>query len=126
MLTSQQRKLIRDRIHAHKRQDKRKGRDWSNNLTLDDFLRLWQEQNGRCFYTGLEMTIGQKGSKVEVSIDRLECSKPHTADNCVLACASLNFGRGDKPVKEFCDYLEGMNMLHPDTRAKLRARGLEA
>ena len=40
------------------------------------------------------------------SMERLDCSKPYTIDNCVLVCLGTNLGRNDLPLESYLNYLE--------------------
>lgn len=112
-LTTSELRLIRNRINAHRVQDKRKGRNPSNNLTVKDWLAMWEYQQGKCWWTGMPMTIE------EASVDRLDCNKPHTADNCVLTLASINFKRKDTNVLTYAQYLYELGLLEPTAAAIL-------
>lgn len=117
-------KLLKDRLNAHRVQDKRKGRDYSNNMTFAQFQQKLQEQEGKCFWTGKQMTVGETGA-AEVSIDRIDCSLGHTVDNTILVCASLNFSRGNKSILQFAQYLRLLGLLSADNLQQLQEYELQ-
>lgn len=40
-----------------------------------------------------------------MSLDRIDNSKLHTADNCQLVCMAIQFGRSDKTIEEVKNYI---------------------
>jgi len=41
----------------------------------------------------------------KMSLDRIDNSKLHTADNCQLVCMAIQFGRSDKTIEEVKNYI---------------------
>ena len=107
-------KKIRDRCNAYRVQDKRKGRDYNNNVKYEQFMQIYEEQQGTCWYTGLPLTLE------DASLERIDCSKGHSYDNCVLIEARLNFSRGNKDIVTFCKYLDQLGILVADASEALR------
>jgi hypothetical protein len=59
-----------------------------NNLTIEDLKEKWEQQNGMCAYTGIELVLPINSCKPNpdvsykmASIDRIDSSKPYTKDN---------------------------------------------
>lgn len=88
----------------------RKGLPWSywllkkafrrgkGKLDIDtDYLEtLLKEQDGRCFWTGVVMSLEGCGSSqklYEISIDRINNSKGYRIGNCTLTSRGINLGR---------------------------------
>ena len=46
------------------------------------------------------------------SIERLDNSKPHTKENCVLVCLPLNYGRCSTSLDLFLRHLENIKKTH--------------
>ena len=70
---------------------------YENTLTADDLEYLWQKQEGRCYWLGIEMSLEDlfiKDSPFAVSTDRIDCSQGYTLDNVVLTTRFANRGRG--------------------------------
>lgn len=68
-----------------------------------DLFNMWEEQKGKCYYTGYEMTYefahyksGKPSEKTayQVSCDRLDNDGGYTKDNCVLCCSVVNKMKG--------------------------------
>lgn len=67
-----------------------------NTITAEELDKLYEQQNGKDYYTGLPFN-----SKEEVSADRIDCSKPYTKDNIVLTSVKINMMRHDLEIPEF-------------------------
>lgn len=66
-----------------------------------DFIKsIWNEQNGKCYYTGDEMTQ-QLGNENSMSIDRVNSNKDYTKDNVVLCCYRVNVCKNNLNREEF-------------------------
>lgn len=86
----------------------RNGTEWS--ITLGDINRMCDEQNGRCFYTGLQMRVAPhladydahiKGDPLAISIDRRESSIGYIASNVVLCCRFINYAKNEYNEERF-------------------------
>lgn len=76
-------------------------------LTTEELLELFVEQDGKCALSGVEMTCNlEKGKifKTNASIDRIVAGGPYTKDNVQLVCRALNSWRGDTDLVEFIDW----------------------
>ena len=70
------------------------------------FKTQFKKQNGKCFYTDIKMIITTKSRFLfKPSIERIECNKTYTKENCVLVCLSTNLGRNDFPLKNYLEYI---------------------
>lgn len=117
--TPEQRKLIQGRIAAYRRYDKQKFNTVVGSITYSEYLELIIEQRAICYWTGREMTITE-GLPTDVSLDRLDNSKPHTKDNTVLCQRAVNLGRNDATVLEFTRWLYTMGILNPELIQELK------
>ena len=61
---------------------------------------LFTTQNGRCFYTGLEMTRTRDG-KFSISVDRTDNNKGYIPSNVVLCCWFVNAMKSEFCMDEF-------------------------
>ncbi len=77
----------------------KRNRDFS--LTPEWTLRQYEKQEGKCFYTGIQMTFdhGNGRSWSNASIDRVDSSKGYTPDNCVLCCTGFNLMKTNLPIE---------------------------
>jgi hypothetical protein len=60
-------------------------------LTKDDFIRIWKNQQGRCYYSGIAMSHSP-ASDWRASPERLDETRGYVAGNCVLIVGELNTG----------------------------------
>ena len=63
--------------------------------TIDDIMKIWKDQSGRCAVSGIQMTWA-KGSVLSTSItlDRIDPFSGYTASNIRLVCHAVNAFRG--------------------------------
>jgi hypothetical protein len=64
-------------------------------LSTNDLLRLANRADGQCEITGIRFEVVETSRKWDrqpwtASIDRIDCSKGYTFDNCRLVCAAVN------------------------------------
>lgn len=77
-----------------------KNKGWEFQLTVDYLVKLWQDQDGKCYYTGLDLTIRKK-QRNTYSIDRIDSNKGYIDGNVCFCCASVNRMKMDKSLPEF-------------------------
>lgn len=84
-------------------------------LTIEFLLELLDKQEGKCYYSGIQMEFVQWGNgrnNYSVSIDQVEPSKGYTKDNIVLCCWGVNQGKGNMSAGEYirlCKCVAGIN-----------------
>jgi hypothetical protein len=78
-------------------------------LTLDDLLDVWENQEGKCVYTGWDLeTISWKKrfrNPRQISIDRIDCNLGYTKENIQLVCMIANLAKNnftDDQLFDFC------------------------
>jgi CRISPR/Cas system Type II protein with McrA/HNH and RuvC-like nuclease domain len=88
-----------------------------------EFLQnLFTKQNGKCAYTGHEMTIVRKDAGQNLrddyatTIDRVDPTRGYTKDNVVLCCLWINVAKNTFPLgvfvtncKEFLNHISIKN-----------------
>lgn len=83
-------------------------------LTSSFLMKMWNDQNGRCSISGVEMTcIKFKGRvSTNISIDRRDPRKGYTRSNVHLVCDLVNMMKRTLPLKDFiswCDLISEKN-----------------
>lgn len=73
------------------------------NLTKEHLHKLWDEQEGRCFYTGIEMTYASDRADTAVSIDRMKPELGYVEGNVVLASWAFNRMKQDFTLDDLAD-----------------------
>lgn len=98
---------IKRRVLKLKSDCKRKGIEF--NLTKEFLYNLWKKQNGKCFYTNLEMnnSLKQKGfqSWNSPSLDRLNPDKGYVENNVVWCTFAVNSFKQSLTYQDFMDQL---------------------
>ena len=71
-------------------------------ITSHDLMELYNKQNGKCYYTGIQMKLLSDTERdlFLMSIDRTDSSKGYTNDNVVLCCWGINVLKGQHSEKD--------------------------
>ena len=77
------------------------------------FLKeLWEKQNGRCPYTGIQMILPEskknfrKCRSIEkASLDRIDSSKGYIKGNVEFVCQGINFAKHDYSKEEVLQFV---------------------
>ena len=85
-----------------------KGIHWA--ITAMDIERLYQEQGGKCYYSGITMDYANtkggyekimKGNPLAMSIDRRDSSIGYTPENIALCCRFINYAKNSYSETQF-------------------------
>lgn len=79
-------------------------RDPNAEITAEYIEYLWDKQQGKCIYSGFQMTK-DPGDKDVWSVDRVDSSKGYTLDNVVLCSRAVNMMKQDLPLDRFFEYV---------------------
>jgi len=65
-------------------------------LTLEDLKDIWDNQKGKCPYTGYDMLLNTynaryKNNMLVASLDRIDSSKGYVKDNVEFVCVAINY-----------------------------------
>lgn len=93
--------------------DRAKYKSLEFDLTIEYLHYLWEKQNGKCYYSGLQMTY-ERNDIHAVSIDRINSSLGYTKDNVVLACSTINVMKNSHSIDEFINLCRSV-VEHADT-----------
>ena len=89
------------KFYQAKYRSKVKNREFE--LLVNDVVKQWEKQNGKCYYTGLDMTIAPNNWN-HFSIDRINSLEGYTTDNIVLCTHIVNLMKNDLPHDIFLEY----------------------
>lgn len=79
-----------------------KKRNLACDITILDLQDLYVKQDGKCYYTGRQLSLSPKALRtVKASIDRLDSSKGYTLDNIVFCSAIINVMKNTLTEAEF-------------------------
>lgn len=98
--------LIRRTINSTKyRANKKK---WQHNLTEQQLLELYKQQNGQCYYSGLPIQLNAINTQPRyvASLDRIDSTKGYTIDNVVWTSQLVNIMKSTLSVNEFYDIIQ--------------------
>lgn len=75
--------------------------------------KLFDLQEGKCFYTKFPMTISRgEHSPFKLTVDRIDPKKGYVVENVVLCCSAINSLKGTMSVEEFKSFiLKGFPLL---------------
>lgn len=95
--------IVRCSIQNWKLKCKRRG--WDFDVSLDYLVSLWNEQDGRCFYTGEELSLNRgKSQWNSASLDRMDSSRGYVKGNVVWTSRLVNSSKGQRNVDEFVGF----------------------
>ncbi len=90
--------IFKVRYNAAKHRAKRKGIAF--NITIKELETIFKKQKGKCFYSGLDMTLIEDDRYV-LSIDRVDSSIGYILSNVVLVCSVVNSMKNDLSFTDF-------------------------
>lgn len=70
------------------------------NIPEEYLCELWDNQDGKCYYSGLSMTY-DRNDLYTVSIDRIDSSKGYIIGNVALTCWAINNMKNSHTIEEF-------------------------
>jgi hypothetical protein len=86
-----------------------KNRNKLGNLTLDDLIEQWNNQNGICPYTGISLKLPKARNKFllieTASLDRIDSNKLYEKGNIVFVSTPINYMKNSMSEEEtisFC------------------------
>jgi hypothetical protein len=77
-----------------------KAKNLEFSLTKQEVRELWEEQQGRCLYTGWEMATDSHNPKL-VSLERKNTEAGYFKDNCALVAWSANRAKSVLSLPDF-------------------------
>jgi|GEM_PF-1015566 len=71
-------------------------------LTKEFFIKLFEKQEGRCFYTGEKLVCiaGDGKHRNALSVDRIDCGRGYLIDNVVFCTNQVNTSKSDLPLSK--------------------------
>lgn len=122
-LTGVDRRSLResDWIASYRKQAIKSARNrgirFDHSLTTEHLRALFEQQRGRCFYTGIRFTMERafRGMR-QASIDRLEPSRGYELGNVVWCLNAINYAKNDYPADAFLALIDDIRRHHPQKR----------
>lgn len=76
-------------------------------ICLDDLLKMWDDQNGKCVLSNVEMKV-KTGVPDMVSVDRIDSGFGYVKENCQLVCYSLNLAKASFSQNSFAKFMQAI------------------
>ena len=93
-------KFLRLRYSNIKSRSFRLGVEFS--IPIDEFLIQWEKQDGKCYYTNIEMSCLPKLDN-SFSVDRVDSTRGYVSGNVVFCITWVNAMKSNASIKEFVD-----------------------
>lgn len=83
-------------------------RNLTHEITQQDILDLWENQNGLCYWLGIPMSQENRGTRVldKVSLERIDPTVGYIKENVVLATTFANLGKSNNSPEDFSLFLK--------------------
>lgn len=84
-------------------------------ITIDDLIEVWKNQNGKCPYTGYDLILPENGNlkKIDIfhraSLDRIDSSKGYVKGNIQFVSTPINYLKSDKTDEEVRKFLKDIS-----------------
>lgn len=102
---------VKDMHHNAKTRSKQKKLEF--NITLEDVINMYFEQDGKCAITKLDLATEsgtrKKANAFRISIDRIDSNGGYTLDNVRLVCWAVNQMKADRTEEEFIFWLKAIS-----------------
>ena len=115
-------KLLTSRLCGARNRAKNKGLAF--NLTKESLLNMWEEQNGKCAISGIEMTHIACFGRIatNLSIDKIDPLKGYTKENTQLVCMAVNQMKSDLSMEELITFSKAIVLQfgHPEYKDSIK------
>jgi hypothetical protein len=95
-----------------------KKRNQEFSLERQDFLEMWDEQQGLCVYTGLPMEL-QPNTLFSVSVERVDNSVGYTKNNTVLVTNAVNRMKSNMEGEDFFHFCKCVTLWLSNKKLEL-------
>lgn len=78
------------------------------NLSIDEMQLVWERQEGKCAYTGMNLVFGRKSKNQDnlSSLDRINSDKEYSVDNVQWVCKTVNLMKQSLSHEQFLDWIK--------------------
>lgn len=94
------------------------------NLTLQDLMSAWDNQDGKCFYSNYELREpifdGRGRSYKAASVDRIDSKRGYIKGNIVWCCWGCNIAKQNFDIEEFIENCKIISDNADNIRKKLK------
>lgn len=75
-------------------------RNKTSNITFEDLINIYNEQEGKCNLTGEVLTFDKNNQSTNISIDRIDSNIGYEKGNIQLVCHYVNIMKWNKTIDE--------------------------
>lgn len=94
--------ILKVRLSAAKNRAIKKNLEFS--ITLEYLIKVLEDQQNRCVYTGLE--FDNSNENLSISVDRIDSSKGYIEGNIQLVLSTINYMKSNMTSEEFIYFCE--------------------
>lgn len=99
--------LLYQNTKTNNKKDNKRGRNLEHTLTLEDVFQILENQQYKCYYTGIPLIIKvDTFDPRQASIDRMDSSIGYTKDNVVICCQMINYAKNRYSIQEFKSFFK--------------------
>lgn len=92
-------------LRTCKNSSKKRGHEF--NLTRQDFIDMWEAQEGLCAYSGIKLNLAPN-TTTSVSVERIDNTIGYTPENTVLVAKAINSMKSNLTGEEFYDFCKSV------------------
>jgi hypothetical protein len=89
--------------YSSKGNSKTRSKKTDFSISFDEWINIYNNQQGKCALTGIEMTISQENNNYNISPDRIDSDKGYTKDNIQFVCVEINIAKQEHTNTEFIE-----------------------
>lgn len=101
------------KYHANKARSRSKQKGYETDLNTEYLKKVWDNQNGLCPYTGIEMELGRtsgdediRKTPIKASLDRIDPSKGYIKGNVEFVCYCINVMKNDFSKEQMLNFIK--------------------
>jgi len=80
-------------------------------IDADYLQKVFEEQNGKCYWTGLPLNIELKTGRLAMSIDRINQEKDYVIGNLCFTFVFFNIGRGSASIEDTIEVIKYLSRM---------------
>jgi len=93
---------FRHRCNKARQRAKHRGLDFD--IDSGYIKTLWDKQQGKCYYSGIDITIDGSDPDTNLTIDRIDNDQGYVQGNIALACMAVNTMKNKHSVTSFHEF----------------------
>ena len=80
-------------------------------IDADYLQKVFEEQNGKCYWTGLPLNIELKTGRLAMSVDRIDQEKDYVIGNLCFTFVFFNIGRGSASIEDTIEVIKYLSRM---------------